>query len=240
MKRWNYYNMTAGGSRMNVLLMENLMRRMIHLVCIAAVVFFMASCEGKAQGVSDNKPELQSTPIIQEESQQAEPEQEEILVDNLEGTPLDIDSMSDEEKESFLTGTWYIFFPTPNQNWGHDFQQDQNYEYWDHSPKAMQQRYRYTDGMWRIDGDAIQVKMATYQIADRDMVEDIFGFGFPSDTEYSNVFVEDDTWHTIGTLESIRTGIVRDGWELPPRITLHPLLFDQVLDEEKYYYRDRP
>jgi hypothetical protein len=66
------------------------------------------------------------------------------------------------------------------------------------------------------------------------------GFMIPDEAKRVKVSVEDDTWHTIGTLESIRTGIVRDGWELPPRITLHPLLFDQVLDEEKYYYRDRP
>ena len=216
------------------------MRNMIRVLCIVAVIFFMASCEGKAQGGSDSTTKPESTPMISEEPQRVEPEKEEILVENLEGIPLDIDSMSDEEKEAFLTGAWDLFFPTPASNWGHRFRDNNVYRYVDLSPNAAKQRYWFTDGEWRIEGDAIQIKLTSYRMSDRDAVETPFGLDFPSDTEYITVPVEDDTWHTIGTLESVRTGIVRDKWEFPPRITLHPLIFDRVLDEEYHYYRDRP
>jgi len=232
--------MTVGGGKMNKLLMENPMSNMIRMVCIVAVVFFVASCEGKAQGVSDNTTEPESAPIIREELQQAEPEQEKILVENLEGTPLDIDLMSDDEKKIYLTGIWMLFFPTPEPNWGYQFRENGSLLYVDNSEEALKQRYRFTDGEWRIVGNEIQVKMLAYRVADRDPVEDIIGLNFPEDTQYITVPVEDDTWHTIGTLESVRTRIVRNGLEFPPRITLHPLIFDRVLDEEEYYYRDRP
>ena len=213
------------------------MRNMIRVLCIVAVIFFMASCEGKAQGGSDSTTKPESTPMISEEPQQAEPEQEEVLVENLEGIPLDVDSMSDVEKKIYLTGIWMLFFPTPEPNWGYQFRENGSLLYVDNSEEALKQRYRLTDGEWRIVGNEIQVKMLAYRVADRDPVEDIIGLNFSEDTQYITVPVEDDTWHTIGTLESVRTGIVRDKWEFPPRITLHPLVFDRVLDEEYHYYQ---
>jgi hypothetical protein len=220
--------------------MENPMRRMIRIVCIAAVLFLIASCEGKAQGVSDNDMEPESTLIIREEPPQAEPEQEELQVENLEGASLDIGSLSDEEKDQYITGIWYIFFPTPNENWGHYLEPDHNYTYWNYSREAMEQQYFSSDGIWRIQDSEIQVKITSYRMWDRGPEQTPIGFMIPDEANRVKVPVEDDTWHTIGTMESIRTGIVRDGWEFPPRITLHPLRFDKVLDEEQFYYRDRP
>jgi len=107
----------------------------------------------------------------------------------------------------------------------------------DNSEEALKQRYRFADGEWRIVGNEIQVKMLAYRVADRDPVGDNIGLNFPEDTQYITVPIEDDTWHTIGTLESIRMGIVKDGYQFPPRITLHPLRFDKVLEEEHFYYK---
>ena len=209
------------------------MRRIIQMLLVVVVLFPVFACKDESRAVAH-----ESETTVQETVER--PEQETDLNENHDGYSLDIATMNDEEMEAFLIGIWYIFYPTPNQNWGHDFSDDHSYEYWDQSLDAMQNRYRFTVGKWRINEDTIQVQLSSYQIADRDAEEDIFGYGFPSDTEYINVSVEDDNWYTIGTLESIRTGIVKYGQEFPPRITLHPLMLDEVLDEEVQYWRNRP
>ena len=86
-------------------------------------------------------------PVASDEPEPAEPEP---LVENAEGEPLPLDSMTIEEKEGFLfdsvtpekgefpSAAWEIFFPTPNENWGHQFEADGAYTYWDHSAEAIQ------------------------------------------------------------------------------------------------------
>lgn len=210
------------------------------LICTGVLLLFGCGAGSQSRSPGSDPPangevveNLQM--ILQDIQLNSEPEP----MENLEGVLLVIETLSDEEKEDFLSGVWDLFFPTPAGNWGHRFRDNYVYRYVDLSPEAKEQRYWYTDGVWRIAGNEIQVKLTSYRMSDRDAVEMPFGLGYPPDTEYITVLVEDDAWHTIGTMESIRTGIVRDGWEFPPRITLRPLRFDRVLDEEYHYYRDR-
>ncbi len=157
-----------------------------------------------------------------------------------DGQFLNCDLLSETEKEQFLIGAWDIYFPTPNSNWGHRFLVDYTYKYVDFSRKALLQRYWYTDGLWRIVGNDIQIKILSYRMSDRDAVNDEIGFGFPDGAQYITVPIQDDNWYTIGTLESIAVGIIKEGLVFPPRIALNPILFDKVSTEEYYYYRDRP
>ena len=193
-----------------------------------------------------------SQPARAEESVQApvasgEPAEPEPLVENAEGEPLPLDSMTIEEKEAFLLAVWDIFFPTPNENWGHRFRPDYVYRYVDHSAEATRARYYHTDGIWRIEGNTIQVQLSQYVMYDEEPVEVVPGIWQRSSDRFSvsghtEVPITDDTWHTIGTLESVRVGLVlmhpfEDRLaEFPPTIRLRPLFQDQVLDEEVRYW----
>lgn len=221
-------------------MMESKVFRSIQLFLI--ILFLLTGCGNKTQDIpKGTNQEPQTTMKNEAVSPKGNSEfKEDVPVENLEGVPLDLETMSAEEKEAFLTGAWDLFFPTPNQNWGHRFRESGIYRYVDNSSEALKQRYRFTDGEWRIEGNIIKIRILSYRISDKDPVEDVLGLDFPQDTKYITVPVEDDTWYTIGTLESIRTGIVKDGYQFPPRITLHPLRFDKVLEEEHFYYRDRP
>ncbi len=159
---------------------------------------------------------------------------------SLDGSLMDVAVLNDEERSSYLTGVWDLFYPTPAGNWGHRFRENGVYRYVDFSREALEERYWYTDGEWRIEGDEIQVKIVSYRISDRDAEEDVLGFRFPPDAKFITVPVDDNSWHSIGTIKSVRIGIVQNGLEYPPRITLRPLRFDRVLDKEFHYYRDRP
>ena len=185
-------------------------------------------------------------PVASDEPDPAEPEP---LVENAEGEPLPLDSMTIEEKKAFLSTAWEIFFPTPNENWGHQFKLDGAYTYWDHSAKAKQERFWLTEGLWRIDDDLIQVQLSQYVMYDEEPVEVEPGIWQRSSDRFSvsghtEVPITDDTWHTIGTLESVRVGLVLmhpfndELAEFPPTIRLRPLFQDQVLDEEVRYWGD--
>ena len=233
---------------------------MQYLVILGTVVMALSlvGCDRLEKEVAKETPASQ--PARAEESTQApvasdEPAEPEPLVENAEGEPLPLDSMTIEEKEGFLfdsvtpekgefpSAAWEIFFPTPNENWGHQFEADGAYTYWDHSAEAIQARYYYTDGIWRIEGNTIQVQLSQYAMHDEEAVEvvpDIWRI--PASSGDTEVPITDDTWHTIGTLESVRVGLVlmhpfEDRLaEFPPTIRLRPLFQDQVLDEEVRYW----
>lgn len=208
----------------------------------------LVGCDRPEEEVAKEAPASQ--PARAEESVQApvasdepEPVEPEPLVENAEGEPLPFDSMTIEEKEGFLSTSWEIFFPTPNENWGHQFEADGAYTYWDHSAEAKQERFWLTEGLWRIDDDLIQVQLSQYVMYDEEAVEvvpDIWRI--PASSGHTEVPITDDTWHTIGTLESVRVGLVlmhpfEDRLaEFPPTIRLRPLFQDQVLDEEVRYW----
>ena len=206
------------------------MNNKVWMFAFVAALLVMGGCQRKSEA-SENGAEAavrSSTEITKSENS---------LPENHEGTALDVAAMSEAEIESVLIGDWMLFYPMPDQNWGHQFRDNHVYFYYDSSRKARQQRYRFSQGVWQVVDNEIQVKVTSYRISDRDAVEDVLGFRFPPDAQYINVPVNDGVWQTIGTLDSIRTGIVRNGNQLPPRITLLPLLFDQVQDEEEQYWR---
>ena len=224
----------------------------------------LVGCDRPEEEVAKEAPASQparaeesvQAPVASDEPEPAEPEP---LVENAEGEPLPLDSMTIEEKEAFLfdsvtpekgefpSAAWEIFFPTPNENWGHQFEADGAYSYWDHSAEAIRARYYYTDGIWRIEGNTIQVQLSRYVMYDEEPVEVEPGIWQRSSDRFSvsgrtEVPITDDTWHTIGTLESVRVGLVlmhpfEDRLaEFPPTIRLRPLFQDQVLDEEVRYW----
>lgn len=191
-------------------------------------------CHGNAQDNIDNKNEETKTIEKIDSIQSSEP-----IKDNKEGSSI-YEDMSEDEKESFLTGIWYYYFPMPDRNFGHEFQNDHKYFFFNPIPQNSSDRFIETRGSWKIEQDLILVHLESYIMSDRDAVEMPFGIGYPSDTEYIIVPIDDDNWYEIGTFESIRTGIIKNGKEFPPRITLYPMMIEQVLEEEQYYYRNRP
>ena len=223
---------------------------MQYLVILGMFVaaLLLVGCDRPEKEVAKEAPTSQparaeesvQAPVASDEPEPAEPEP---LVENAEGEPLPLDSMTIEEKEGFLLAVWDIFFPTPNENWGHRFRPDYVYRYVDHSAEATRARYYYTDGIWRIEGNMIQVQLSQYVMHDEEAVEvvpDIWRI--PTSSGHTEVPITDDTWHTIGTLESVRVGLVlmhpfEDRLaEFPPTIRLRPLFQDQVLDEEVRYW----
>lgn len=233
--------MTAGGGGI-----ERRIRGVKKIVIVFAGMIITFGCGVKNAGESSDFD------LNQQESTQIDetnfirspgiPEESKSVVshENIMGDPLILETLSEEDKELFLTGAWQLYFPMPDSNWGHEFKVGHEYSYWDFSREALEERYWYTDGEWRIEKDEIQVKIVSYRISDRDAKEDVLGFRFPPDAKFITVPVNGDTWYSIGTIKSVRIGIVQNGLEYPPRITLRPLRFDRVLDKEVHYYRDRP
>lgn len=158
--------------------------------------------------------------------------------DSEEAGSVVVEKHENELQDAIIVGVWNIFYPSPNLNWGHRFRSGGSYRYVDHTMRAKNERYLLSDGEWRIEGNDIQVRITSYIIADKDPMQDDIGYGFPSDVNYITVEVEEPNWQIIGSLESIQKDIVNNGTEMPPRITLHPIRFDQVLDEEVHYWRD--
>lgn len=214
------------------------MNKIIQIFGAVCLLLTSVSCEGKVQEVSGDNTQLHE--ISNSEEEQQDVPEKEIISDDIEGELLDYEAMSTEEREIYLTGIWYIFFPTPNENWGHYFMDDYTYIYWDYSSDAILRQFFSSEGIWRLQGAEVQVNLSLYKTWDMEAEQTANGFMIPDEAARIATSIEDTTWYTIGTLESIRTGIVKDGVEFPPEITLKPLLFDKVLDDEKKYYRNRP
>lgn len=202
---------------------------------IGSLVFF--SCGVVQSG--NTKQAAQSSAI-----QKTKPTSQEIpvpnrlpTVENREGKAIDLSPLSQEEKENLLYGDWMIYFPTPNQNWGFGFKRDHRFNYVDNSVASLKQRYRWTSGNWRLSDNSIEIQITSYTIQDRDPVEGPFGLGFPPESKSVQKLVGNETWLRIGTLESLRIGLVDAGVEYPPRITLLPLFFDKVQEKSVEYYQ---
>lgn len=197
-------------------------------LCIALAICacFVLSCK------KDN------TKGIEQQAKEPHVEQKEVRVENREGFPLNLSELSQEEKEKILVGVWNLFFPTPNNNWGYRFQKDYEFRYVDNSDKAALERYKLSRGRWRLTKtNDIEIINESYLEYNKDAEESGMGLSFPLDAELIEVPIENSQWIKIGSLESVRTGIVIEQWDFPPQIILHPILFDTVLENEIKYYK---
>jgi len=201
------------------------------IYCVLFTSIFFYGCGGRKEDKSFETYNNKKSETAAEESIKKP------LVQS-DGEALKPETMSEEEKKEFLKGRWEIYYPSPDRNWGHEFIKDNSYSYWDHSEEAKAERYWLTEGIWKIVKNDIQVQIKSYMISDRDPEMDpVLGFGFPHETKYITIEVNDNTWHTIGTLESVVTGIVKGEYEYPPQIELKVIRFDKVLDEVNKYYQ---
>ena len=158
-------------------------------------------------------------------------------IENREEKAIDLSSLTQDEKENLLYGDWMVHFPTPNLNWGFSFKRDHRFNYVDNSVTSLKQRYRWTTGNWRLTENNLEIQITSYTIQDSDPIEGPFGLDFPPESKLIQKSVGNDTWFRIGTLESLRIGLVNAGVEYPPKIVLLPVLFDKVQESPMEYYQ---
>jgi hypothetical protein len=164
-----------------------------------------------------------------------------------EGYPLNLAALSQEEREDFLAGYWV---EQPDQ-WKdritapvgptHDFDRTYGYDYCDEGLWQSDPYYYEFGGVWRFNGSLIEVKLMNRLVSDLAKEEGPDGsLQFPPEKKITHIPIPDAEWQTLGSLESVRLGLVNDTngtLEVEPaRISLRYFHNGRLSEETKFYW----
>ena len=97
-----------------------------------------------------------------------------------------------------------------------------------------------------IEENDIFVRIDKYEVFDKDPIYNEFiGFKFPRDVNRVTIEITNPEWILLGSLESIREGIVDFPWEteimqFPLRITLKYFILQDIIETGVNYWKISP
>ncbi|MDR1894201.1 MAG: hypothetical protein LBQ61_05850, partial [Spirochaetales bacterium] len=152
--------------------------------------------------------------------------------DREEGYPLDLAALTEEQKEDIVMTDWNFFTTVSSgPSDGPRFYPDHEYWYWDDGFKITDPDYGRTIGIWRLNGNDIEVKLTHHEMKTYD--------GEGSLLKTTLVEIEGTDWETVGSLESIRIRVLVDDegkWLHSGRITLKHHRDGVLFDKEADYW----
>ncbi|MDR2607131.1 MAG: hypothetical protein LBC57_01960 [Treponema sp.] len=182
--------------------------------------------------------------------------------DDLEGYPMDIEAMDEQEKNKFLCGPWLgeLILSDNSVKWGYMFNDDGSFIYLDMTQEAIREGYLTTRGQWRLNNNEIEILITGYETSDREAISGPYYnplyddysesereefaqrwahlFRYPLETKRIMHIAADSTWETIGSMESLKTGLILYGQNILPKIYLNKLILDKRTEFQQYFYKN--
>ncbi|GHV92149.1 hypothetical protein AGMMS50268_26520 [Spirochaetia bacterium] len=177
--------------------------------------------------------------IIKEAKLQQSREERLSRPDNDVGVPLELAGFTQDDKYKYLCSKWEHIYPLPNTapHWAYMFYEDGDFTYLEWTNENKKKGYVTSSGQWRLNGNNIEICITGYEKTNKEAIFENGELSFPGDIERVFHEVTDTDWETIGSLESVRTGLIKSGRDIVDRIELQQLFFDRKSDKRHYFFR---